>query len=272
MPAEPMHALTSPHGATTSPEGRTVQLDDWVGGFPSRGESFDAIPATEEECLHWYQPLLASMVRRYARQQHPVLTPEDVLQEASLGLIQAYRKFDPTRGVFAPFAQQCVYSAIMDLLRRADNLSTHHRHKLRALPEWFSDTASRRQPTDEEFALACASAHMSPHEARILLSATRTTEIPVHISAQDELLDSLSHSHNPVGDPESSVDLRDIVQRQMNTWLDRDREIFLSAVLTGKKQAELAQDFRLTQARISQITSRCWNDLFTALNDHQSAY
>lgn len=257
-------------GDTTTPALRSDHVasgtdTSWAGGFPSDGEHLDAIPATEEECLLWYRPLLASMVRKYAQHNHPVLHPEDVFQEACIGLLNAYRKFDPTRGVFAAFAQQCVFSSVMDLLRRADPLSPHSRQKLRALPDWFAATAQARQPTSDEFERACHDTTLTSDMVRGLLSADRLCTLHINIPANHDMWDSLIDPREQVQTPEIGVDLRDAAQRCMEQWHPRDKYIFVEAVVMGRKQSDLAQEMGLTQARISQIATRCWTDIFTAI-------
>jgi len=57
---------------------------------------------------------------------------EDLEQEAMIGLLQAERRFDPSRGMeFPAYAQHRMRSAIFDFLRRIDPLSRKMRRQVK---------------------------------------------------------------------------------------------------------------------------------------------
>lgn len=63
----------------------------------------------------------------------PGMDPDDVRQEAMLGLWEAARNHDPARGPFPPFARTIVERRCVDLLRAAG------RHKQRILTDAARD-------------------------------------------------------------------------------------------------------------------------------------
>lgn len=116
-----------------------------------------AVPETisREQVIIQYTGLVKYVIGRLAIQLPQVLDYEDLLAYGTIGLIQAYDRFDPTRGVkFESFAVMRIRGAILDALR-----------SLRGLPQSVTDKAKRLQraaleleaelghpPSDEEMA------------------------------------------------------------------------------------------------------------------------
>jgi len=245
---------------------------DWLAGFPTEGESFDPVPDTVNQCVQWYSPLLTSIARRYASDaSHPLMNFDDLYQEATIGLLHAWHRYDPTRGSFPAFAQRCVSNAVMDYLRLVDPVPTHVRRHLRDLPSWFDRTARLRQPDSAEITHAAHSVGLSPDDLRTL-NAWRF----MHIISLDVVLD-----YDAVGekttDP-TAVEATAMVlhERQqvlavIDSWTQRSRHIFLESLVHHTPQDTLADYYGLTQPRISQIISRCWKDLRTQTNIFDTA-
>src|SRR3982074_1648639 len=72
----------------------------------------DGDPSAREALVRRFMPLARRLARRYERSSEPF---EDLLQVASLGLLKALDRFDPTRG--HPFASFAV-PAILGEMRR----------------------------------------------------------------------------------------------------------------------------------------------------------
>jgi len=67
---------------------------------------------TETEVVNTYMPLVKSIARKYKG-----IPQEDLIQEGMLGLIQAFRKFDPAREVkFATYATYYIRKYILKAL------------------------------------------------------------------------------------------------------------------------------------------------------------
>ena len=71
--------------------------------------------AVEEALLRENMPLVAAIARRY---QNCGLAQEDMIQLGSIGLLQALRRFDPTRGLcFSTYAVPLIAGEIRRFLR-----------------------------------------------------------------------------------------------------------------------------------------------------------
>jgi RNA polymerase sigma-B factor len=72
-------------------------------------------PGTREELVHAYMPLVRRMAKRYAGISEPY---DDLLQVASLGLLNAIDRFDPSRGIpFMGFAKPTILGELKRYFR-----------------------------------------------------------------------------------------------------------------------------------------------------------
>lgn len=101
--------------------------------------------------------LVKYLVARIASQLPPHLDQQDLNSAATVGLIHAVDRFDPTRGVlFKTFAEQHIRGAILDELRSLDVLSRTMRDKYKRLEREIISLEHQlgRNPSSEEVANA----------------------------------------------------------------------------------------------------------------------
>jgi RNA polymerase sporulation-specific sigma factor len=140
-----------------------------------------------------YQPLVFK-VAMALRLREPVLM--DMIQEGTVGLIQAVERFDPGRGVrFSTFATYRVRGRMLNALRRERGHPPDAEDAAESLAR-LADGAAADALASVEDALVVrqivsAMAGLPARERRILEGAFLTAEEPARIA--DELRISLSH-------------------------------------------------------------------------------
>jgi RNA polymerase sigma factor for flagellar operon FliA len=110
---------------------------------------------SDEAILLRHGSLVDRICRRFASRSGHTVSAEDLWSAGALGLIDAARRFDPSRDVrFETFAEHRIRGAIIDELRRMDHLP----RRLRAQVELVTSAQGRlgqelgREPTVDEVA------------------------------------------------------------------------------------------------------------------------
>jgi len=223
----------------------------YPGGFPAEAaRGIDPLPCCETACAQWYDPLAHALAHRHA--PHPQYH-DDLYQEAHIGLLRAYRSFDITRGSFPAFAQQCMFTAVMDFLRSEDVIPVATRRLTRSLLEWFLDTATHRQPFAQEITAVAASTGLSEPKIRLAVLAYRqqpSQEVPEHLPTIEAVEDEIVREDN-----------RHEVLAILASFSARNRMLFLDHLLGVADQKLLAARYGISQPQVSQIIAACWSAL-----------
>ena len=191
---------------------------------------------------------------------------EDLIQEGCVGLLDAARRFDPSRGIeFSTFAAPRIKGAISDAIRRSGPL-TRSQHSRLADYTRNEDKLSQqlqKQPTIEEIAEKTG---ISPEEARELLSLFALYK-PASIDAPTSI--GTSRFEHPLSPHEvlpdiHSIDEDDIIRgvmtdarmgvirKKLLSATDRERTI-LRERGEGLTLGQIGERFGITESRISQI-------------------
>jgi len=160
---------------------------------------------TDSALIARHGALIDRAARRLAGRTAGAVSPEDLWSAGALGLIDAARRFDPSRDVrFETFAEHRIRGAMLDEMRRMDHLP----RRLRAQTEQLEQARARlgqtlkREPTSEELAgeigldlegldaiLALAQPHL------VLLEALEAPAAPADEAvARGELVRALSQA------------------------------------------------------------------------------
>src|SRR5215210_2319995 len=104
----------------------------------------DRDAGSREQLIVQHTPLVKYVIGRLAIHLPQVLDYEDLLSYGTLGLIQAFDRFDASRGVkFESYAVMRIRGAILDALRA-----------LRGMPQSVTDKAKRLQRAAAELEAA----------------------------------------------------------------------------------------------------------------------
>ena len=88
----------------------------------------------QRQLVEEHQPFVRQLASRWRAAEKQNIDHGDLVQVGTLGLIDAARRFDPSRGrAFRAFARPRVEGAIRDALRAADPLSRQERQGVRRL-------------------------------------------------------------------------------------------------------------------------------------------
>lgn len=213
-------------------------------------------PDVREQLIESFLPLARALALRYRGGTEPV---DDLFQVASLGLVKAIDRFDPSRG--AAFQAYAVPTIVGELKRHfRDKVMPVHMPrgmKERALEvNTIAETLTAeldRPPTVDEMAQRAGTTGVSIVEALQALEASRTVSLDAPMRGDEG--DS-SAAGDVFGERDDRLELADdriAVGSAMETLDDRERrcvELRFGADLT---QQEIAADVGVSQVHVSRI-------------------
>lgn len=187
---------------------------------------------------------------------------EDLVHTGVLGLIDAARKYDSTKGTkFATYASLRIRGAILDELRNLDWASRSLRQKIKEVENAFENLEIKlgRPPAEEEVA---ESLHMSIVEFHKLLDESRGVGIGVfRISVEDESNITDTRMLKYFTDEESpspvlvleKEEMKKILARIMKQLPQKEKLVLSLYYIDDLNLKEIGKILDLTESRISQI-------------------
>jgi RNA polymerase sigma factor for flagellar operon FliA len=187
---------------------------------------------------------------------------EDLVHTGVLGLIDAARKYDRTRGTkFATYASLRIRGAILDELRNLDWASRSLRQKIKEVEFAFESLEMQlgRPPREEEVA---ESLHMSLSEFHKVLDESKGVGIGVfRISIEDEsnitdtgmlryFVDEDSASPVVVMEKE---EMKRVLSRLLKELPEKEKMVLSLYYVDDLNLKEIGKIMDLTESRISQI-------------------
>jgi|DewCreStandDraft_5_1066085.scaffolds.fasta_scaffold00121_59 RNA polymerase sigma factor for flagellar operon FliA len=259
MGQEPANGMSE--GTMTAP---TTVAEAWSKYF----ESGD--PASREQIILQHTPLVKYVIGRLAIHLPQVLEFEDLLGYGTLGLIQAFERFDPSRGVkFESYAVMRIRGAILDALR-----------SLRGLPQSATDKAKRlqrtalelestlgRPPTDEELAEALNISTEQLNQQIIDASWVTVSLDSIIDNQADADIRSLT-SQRAEDDVVGMVERRELVAElaeALTTLTERERLILSLYYHDELTMREIGQVLEISEGRVCQLHARALHKLRVAM-------
>lgn len=273
---------------------RNGEMPSGRGAAPvGRGGPFTLLTAAEEFALleRWtrfsdnrardrlllaYVPLVTGMARRYGR---PAIPREDLVQEGMIGLMEAFDRFDPGRGVrFSSYAKLWVRSAIRAYLIRnasivAAGKSESERLLFFKLPYLQARLAARAAGHDVTRWIATATGVSATEvEGTMRLLAGRDATLTPYDDGDGPAAAIDLADHRP--DPEASAIAgsaqrhgRMSLARALDVLTPRERMIVERHRLQspGVTLAELGAELGITKERVRQIEVAAFDKLRAAL-------
>ena len=222
--------------------------------------------------MNRFLPLARQLARRYARSSEPL---EDLVQVASLGLLKAIDRFDPTRATaFSSFAVPTILG----------ELKRHFRDKGWSLrvPRDLQELAVRvervtddleselgRAPTPDEIARRIGVSTERVLDAREASAAYRADSLdrPRDDAEAGDLVDVIG-----VEDPGYHLaDEAATVERLMSVLSDRDREVLRLRFAEDLTQSEIGARVGVSQMHISRLIRGAVGQLREAAKPDASA-
>ena len=217
-----------------------------------------------ERLVELHMPLARRMAARYAGVSEPY---EDLLQVASVGLLNAVDRYDPSRGVpFAAFAKPTILGELKRYFRdkvwtvRVPRSVHDHMAKVERATEKLT-VEMRRSPSVEELAEEVG---IAAAEVLEVLEAGHNRR-PLSLDAPPAGEDAEEFSGPEwVGRPDGNFDLvedRLAVEMALPSLGEREREVLRLRFVAELPQSEIARRVGCSQMQISRLLRRSLDQL-----------
>lgn len=236
----------------------------------ARHEQGDRV--AREELVRRFMPLARSLARRYDRSSEPF---EDLLQVASLGLLKALDRFDPSLG--HPFASFAVPTILGEMRRhfRDAGWSVHvprgsqeRALKVRDAQERLANTRGRA-PTVNELAEYL---ELDQEEVIDALQAIQAYESLSLDAPRPGATDEATSYGEAMGEEDARYELVELdatVSAVLGRIPQRERQILRMRFVDDLTQTEIAARVGISQMQVSRLLRRSLDQL-RALTDTKS--
>ncbi len=228
---------------------------------------FDAVgtdPRARARLVVIHKPLAETLARRYQGYGESL---DDLVQVASIGLLNAVDRFDSGRGIsFSAFATPTIVGELKRHFRdrgwsvRVPRRLQENTLKIRRTMPELAQTLGR-SPTVSELAEASAMSDDEVLEASEALLAYSTTSLDMPLGDEVTLGETLADSGGDIEIAEEWADLAPHIARLP----DRERTILALRFFRGLTQTEIADEVGLSQMHVSRLLGRALGTLRTAL-------
>ena len=203
----------------------------------------------EEALLRENMPLVAAIARRY---QNCGLAQEDMIQLGSIGLLQALRRFDPTRGLcFSTYAVPLIAGEIRRFLRDDGMVKFSRETKSLAL----QIERVRREQGDLTVEELSKVLHV-PLEDITAALASRTAALSLDAPTDEDGADLQTFLGKANADTEKDA-LRRVELRELFAVLsERERQVLFLRYFQDRTQNEVGKRLGLSQVQISRIEKK----------------
>ena len=226
----------------------------------------------DEACVH-FQAKIQLLARRLASRipDHSVVTAGDLASHGAIGLMEAFERYEPGRGVsFSSYAEFRIRGAMMDALRAQDTFTRHRRRETQKLESAVAELRREGQQDPEPDAVAARMGISLDDYWKLAHSAVRESfhslQQPTGGDEGGPLLEELlpDSGRDPLAvllDSEERGRLRVAIKGLP----DRKRHCIILYYVKNMTLVEIAEVFGLTHSRISQILTETRGDLARAM-------
>lgn len=224
-----------------------------------------------DQVLIDYLPLVVFEARRMSERLPPMVDVDDLISCGTIGLMDALRRFDPTREVrFRTYAVHRVRGAMLDFLRANDTYSRTVREfvkKMNQAIEKFTNQKGR-QPSFKELAFLL---NRSPDELGKKLATLPAGPMLELISENGQEVAPIDELRIP-----TEEDLFDVEERRtalievINSSLTEREKIVLQFYYWEELGLrEIALILAITESRVSQILTQARKKMFVKLRSNE---
>lgn len=243
---------------------------------PAESGSLEGAPLPDEErerIMLEHMPAVRWMARRIHERLPQHVDMEDLVSAGTLGLLDAFRKFDPAKKVqFRSYAQFRIRGAILDSLRTLDWSPRDLRRKGRAVEETIQQLTARcgRAPSEPEVAREMG---LELEAYQQLLGELKGLEIgTLHLEhAGDSGEEELAYIPNPPEDDPLFRCLRGEMKERLTAAIEqlpeRERLVVTLYYYEEMTMKEIGLALGVVESRVSQIHSSAVLHLRVRLQD-----
>ena len=223
----------------------------------------DSIPVELAELIETNLSLVKHIVFQVAVQFPRHVDRDELARSGALGLVEAARRFDESRGVpFERFAAQRIRGAILDAVRAADWAPRSVRSFGRKLENVEQRLATElgRVPSKEEIAeaLGMSQSELDQLKDRMFRSVVLALEHEAADGLENDLtlVDVLVDDHAP--EPSYELENRELhgyLRDAISLLPERHRIVVVGYFLEGRTSQDLAELLGVTESRVSQLRS-----------------
>lgn len=212
-----------------------------------------------EMLVRHYLPIVRYTSERFSGRLPKSVSVDELMSAGLLGLLDAVKKFDPTRGVkFESYCLQRIRGSILDELRNMDWLPRLLRQKLNHLDDAIAQLKKDfgRMPTDDEIRVRLKISKSDLEQLYRDSSASSLFQVNIKSEDDDTILGMEALEDRRTNSPSSEAlgnDLLDLVQRNLSP---KERYVFTLYYNDELTMREIGQVLRLSESRVSQIHAR----------------
>lgn len=212
-----------------------------------------------ERLVEMHRPLAEHLARRFANRGEPL---DDLLQVASIGLLKAIDRYDPTREVqFSTFATPTILGEIKRYFR--DSTWTVHVprrvQEVRISLTRASETLTHelgRSPSVSELAERLQASVEEVIEAIESTSAYAPASLDAPESASEEGSLSIADTLGAWDEALDNVEYRESLRPLLEELPERERTILLLRFFHNQTQSQIAEQIGVSQMHVSRLLTR----------------
>jgi RNA polymerase sigma-B factor len=217
----------------------------------------------EEQIVRDHQPMARRMAGRFAGHGADF---DDLVQVASLALVKAYRRFDPERGAFEPYAKATIDGELKRHLRdhcwsirpprRVQELQSEISHTTEALAQ-----GEACLPRAAELAEVIGASVTDINEALSARSCFTPASLdrPLDVAGPTTMADHLAADDDPFAHVDNMVALGQICTELS----EADKTLIRLRFYEGMSQREIAAEIGVSQMQVSRRLARLLDELRT---------
>jgi RNA polymerase sigma-B factor len=215
--------------------------------------------AARDQLIRQCLPLARRLAGRYARRGEPV---DDLMQVASIGLIKAVDRFDPSRGTsFSSFA----VPSILGEIKRHFRDHGWAAHVPRGVQERSLTVAREterltarlgRSPAPGEIADASGESLEDVLEAMEAATAHSSTSLDAPLGHTDEGAATYADTTGEVDDRYELIEYRSVISATLEALPPRERRVLAMRFGKDMTQSEIASRIGISQMHVSRLIRR----------------
>jgi RNA polymerase sigma factor for flagellar operon FliA len=225
----------------------------------------DRDPDARRKLLNRYLPLVRNVAGRMAINFPRSVELCDLINTGVIGLIEAFRNFDPERGVkFETYAVPRIRGAILDELRSLDWVPRSTRAKAREIERALLGFENKygRPPSDEELAKAL---NLSIEDLHLSLEDVSKTTL---LSLDEMIFREEDNRQVPrietVEDEGANIILRDLERSELQAFLviaierltEQEKLVIALYYYEELTLKEIGEVMKISESRVSQIHTK----------------